>query len=226
MKIIGHRGARGLAPENTRRAIQKGLEHLRYGRDMIEFDVRVTKDGIPVLHHNSKMIGGDGKRLKISDHSYKNLKAHFPDITKLSEALDQIDGKVVPYIEVKQKEPAKPIAKVLRQYIDSGMYLAGDLRLASKSQETLRELQKVLPEVPLIVIERWSGVRAHRRAKELDAKEIAMNQLWLWWGFIRGFKNSDFKLYAYTLNDPVKAERWSRWGLSGAITDYPNRFEK
>jgi glycerophosphoryl diester phosphodiesterase len=90
----------------------------------------------------------------------------------------------------------------------------------------LRELHKALPEVPVIVIERWSGVRAHRRAKELGSKEIAMNQLWLWWGFIRGFKDSDKRLYAYTLNNPAKARRWARYGLSGVITDYPDRFEQ
>jgi glycerophosphoryl diester phosphodiesterase len=222
MKIIGHRGARGLAPENTLASLRKGLEH---HADMLEFDVRVTKDSVPILHHDSKMTGANGKKFKICDYSYENLRARFPDITKLSEALDAIDAKAVPYIEVKQKEPVRPIAKVLQQYI-GGMYSASGLRLASKSQQTLRELHHALPAVPLIIIERWSGVRAHRRAKELGSTEIAMNQLWLWWGFIRGFKNSEYKLYAYTLNNPTKAERWTRWGLAGAITDYPDRFEK
>lgn len=222
MNIIGHRGARGLAPENTIAGLRKGLEH---HVDMLEFDVRVTKDGVPVLHHDSKMVGADGKKLRVGDHSYEALKAHFPDIAKLSEALDLIDDKVIPYIEIKQKEPVKPIAKVLKQYIGS-MYSAADLRLASKSQQILRELHEVLPEVPVIVIERWSGVRAHRRAKQVGAKEIAMNQLWLWRGFIRGFKNSDKQLYAYPLNDPAKARRWAKWGLAGVITDFPDRFER
>lgn len=221
MKIIGHRGARGLAPENTLASIHKGLMH---HADMIEFDVRVTKDGVPVLHHDSSMKGADSKKFKISEHSYAELKEHFPDITKLTEALDLIDAKAIPYIEVKQREPVKPIVKVLEQYID-GMYSAGQLRLASKSQKTLRELHEALPTVPIIVIDRWSGVRAHRRARELGAKEIAMNQLWLWRGFIRGFKNSDYKLYAYTLNSPPKAQRWAKWGLAGVITDSPDRFE-
>ncbi len=222
MKIIGHRGARGLAPENTLASLSKGLG---CKVDMVEFDLRVTKDDIPILHHDSKMTGADGKKLKISNYSYEDLKTHFPDIAKLSQALDQINGQAVPYIEVKQNEPVKPIAKVLKSYIGD-TYLADGLRLASKSQATLRELRKIMPDTPLIIIERWSGVRAHRRAKELGAKEIAMNQLWLWWGFIRGFKNSEYQLYAYTLNNPAKARRWAKWGLSGAITDYPDRFKK
>lgn len=223
MKIIGHRGARGLAPENTLASLRKGLEH---HLDMIEFDVRATKDGIPVLHHDAVMRGGDGQKLAIREHTFEELKDHFPDLAKLRQALDLIGARVVAYIEVKEGEPTKLITKVIKSYLDGGKYSAKGLRLASKSQRTLRELHEALPEVPVIVIERWSGVRAHRRAKELGAKEIAMNQRWLWWGFIRGFKNSDYKLYAYTLNDPAKARRWAKWGLAGVVTDYPDRFEK
>ena len=41
MLIIGHRGAAGLAPENTMAAIAAGIEA---GSDMIEIDVRLTRD--------------------------------------------------------------------------------------------------------------------------------------------------------------------------------------
>ncbi|HVX48374.1 MAG TPA: glycerophosphodiester phosphodiesterase [Candidatus Saccharimonadales bacterium] len=219
MKIIGHRGARGLAPENTATSLRKALEH---HVDMLEFDVRVTKDGVPVLHHDAKLNGPN--RLKLSEHSYGELKEHFPGLMTLEEALDQIAGKAVPYIEVKHGELVRPIAGAIKSRLKSGAYSPDGLRIASKSQKTLRELHEKLPDIPVIVIEPWSGVRAHRRAKELGAQEIAMNQLWLWWGFIRGFKNSDKKLYAYTLNNSAKAKRWQKWGLAGVITDYPDRF--
>lgn len=223
MKIIGHRGARGLAPENTAASLRKGLEH---HVDMLEFDVRVTKDGVPVLHHDPKLTGSDGPELKLDEHSYEELKNHFPDLLTLKEALGQINAKALPYMEVKRGEPVQPISQAIKACLKNGVYSSDGMRVASKSQKTLRELHKALPDVPVIVIEPWSGVRAHRRAKELGATEIAMNQLWLWWGFIRGFKNSDKKLYAYALNDPGKAKRWERWGLAGVITDYPNRFAK
>lgn len=226
MKVIGHRGARGLAPENTLAGLQKCIQHLRLGVDMLEFDIRVTKDGVPILHHNAAMRGAGGEKMTIRQYSFAELKRHFPDLATLRQALDLIDTRVTAYIEVKEGEPTQSIIKLIKSYIKSGMYSAKDLRLASKSQKTLRELHNALPEVPIIIIERWSGVRAHRRAKELGAKEIAMFRTWLWWGFIRGFKNSDKQLYAYPLNDPKKAKRWGKWGLAGVITDYPDRFEK
>lgn len=223
MKTIGHRGACGLAPENTIASLRKGLEH---HVDMLEFDVRVTKDGVPVLHHDIECTEADGVKFKLREHTYKELKEHFPNLATLGEALDTIKPGVIAYIEVKRGEAVKPIADVISESIENGQHSASGLRIASKSQKTLRALHKALPDVPVIIIEPWSGVRAHRRANELGAKEIAMNQLWLWWGFIRGFKNSDKILYAYTLNDPAKAKRWAKWGLGGAITDYPDRFER
>ena len=222
MKIIGHRGARGLAPENTIAALQKGLQH---HVDMLEFDLRVTKDGQVVLHHDAILRDPAGKRFKIADEQYSLLQEHKPDLPTFEEVLKTIGHPVPLYIEVKRDVSVKPIAKIIKAHVAKGWEMKHFL-LGSKSQKTLLELQAALPEIEKIVIEPWSGVRAHRRAKQIHATRIAMNQLWLWWGFIRGFKNSDKQLYAYTLNDPKKARRWAKCGLAGAITDYPDRFEK
>ena len=44
--IIGHRGASAIAPENTLAAFQRAIQ---VGADGIEFDVRLSKDGVPVV---------------------------------------------------------------------------------------------------------------------------------------------------------------------------------
>ncbi len=222
MKIVGHRGARGLAPENTIASLQKALEH---HVDELEFDVRVTKDEVVILHHDRNLADASGSKLRVSSHTYRELKAHKPDLATLEEVLKVIGHPVPLYIEVKPHEPIKPIVKILKSSLANG-WEAQHFLLASSSQKTLLELQAALPEIPKVVIEFWSGVRATRRARQLGTKRLSMDQHWLWWGFIRGFKNSDWQLYAYTLNNPKKARRWARYGLAGVITDYPDRFEK
>jgi glycerophosphoryl diester phosphodiesterase len=221
MKIIGHRGARGLAPENTIASLHKALEH---HVDKLEFDLRVTKDMVAILHHDPALVGGDGN-FKISDHDYGTLKNHKPDLATFEEVLATIGHPVQLYIEVKRGVPVKPVVNIINKYLDKG-WKPDYFLLGSKNQKTLLELHAALPAVPTIVIEPWSGVRAHCRARQLGTKQVSMNQLWLWWGFIRGFKNNGWQLYAYTLNDPRKARRWARYGLAGVITDYPDRFEK
>ncbi len=222
LEIVGHRGAKGLAPENTLRSLQTALKH---GVDMIEFDVRVTKDGLPILHHSRTLNDPSGQKLKIGQHNFKELKAHDPDLATLAEALDYIDNKSRPWIEVKRGEPVQPVVKVIDEFLRSGMYSPRDLLVGSKSQSTLREIHAALPEVPTVVIEPWSGVRAHYRARQIGTTIVAMNQLWLWRGFIAPVSRGGWKLYAYTLNDPTKAKRWAGYGLTGVITDYPDRFE-
>lgn len=222
MKIIGHRGARGLAPENTIASLQKGLQH---HADELEFDLRVTKDSVVILHHDRHLTDPSGQKLLIADHTYAELRQHKPDLATFYEALSYISMKVPPYIEVKPGEPVGPIVKVLREFIGN-TYAAEELLLGSKSQQILRELHKALPAVPKIVIEPWSGLRAVYRARQVDTKLISMNRLWLWSGFIVSMSRRGWKLHTYTLNDPVKAARWGQHGLYAVITDYPDRFEK
>jgi len=221
MKIIGHRGARGLAPENTIAGLQKALDH---HVDMLEFDLRVTRDGIVILHHNPALTDPDGEKRLIAEHTYEELKARKQDLATFDEVLDTIGHQVPLYVEVKHNESTKPIITTIKKHLETG-WRPEYFLLGSKSQKTLLGLHAALPEIPIVVIEPWSGVRAHLRARQVNTKLVAMNQLWLWWGFIRGFKNSDWELYAYTLNDPKKARRWAKYGLAGAITDYPDRFE-
>lgn len=216
MKIIGHRGARGLAPENTIAGLRKAIE---YNVDEIEFDVRVTQDNVVILHHDKHLSGAAGQKLAISHSTYAELKGHKQDLATLQEALAATTGTRL-YIEVKQGEPVRPIIKIL-----SGIP-ADRFRLGSKSQSTLRQLHLALPDVEKIIIEPLFGVRAHYRARQVGAKTICMYQLFLWWGFIRIMRVSGYKLYAYTLNNPVKARRWAKHGLAGVVTDYPDRFIK
>lgn len=50
--VTAHRGASGSYPENTLLAMKKAL---RWGADIIEFDLRVSKDGVPVLLHDQTL---------------------------------------------------------------------------------------------------------------------------------------------------------------------------
>ena len=216
MLIIGHRGARGLAPENTITSLLKALE---YKVDMIEIDVRVSKDGVAVLHHNRTLQDESDNKLHIDKYNYEKLKNHKKDLATLDEALKAINRKIPLYIEVKGDVPFKPIVQILKNYKHKFF-------LASKIQKTLLELHHALPNVPKIVTEPWSGIRAVYRAKQLGTKTLSMNQLFLWSGFIATMKHRGYELYAYTLNDPVKAKRWAKYGLSGVVTDFPDRFAK
>jgi glycerophosphoryl diester phosphodiesterase len=216
VKIIGHRGAKGLAPENTISSLLKALEH---NVAEIECDIRVTHDGIVVLHHNRHMRDTAGKKLNIKEHNFAELLSHKPDLTTLEAAIKAVAGKAPLLLEVKPKVDIKPVIKLLAKLPPENFLLG------SKSQRTLKGLHKALPKIQKVVIDPWSGVRATHRARQVGTKRLSMNKLWLWGGFVKAMSNSGYELYAYTLNSPAKARKWAEYGLKGVITDYPDLFE-
>jgi len=240
MKIIGHRGARGLAPENTIASLKKGLEH---HVDELEFDLRVTKDGVVILHHDPYLHDPSGSKLLISEYSYQELKSHKPDLPTFQEVLDTIGHPVPLYIEVKPGIPVAPIVKIMKSYLANG-WQPKNFVLGSYSQEILLKLHKEFPDIQKVVIENWSGMRATRRARQLNTKRLSMLEYWLWSGFIASMKRQGYELYSFPpksarkerlfakfgltgfCNNPDKARKWANHGLAGVVTDYPDRFEK
>ncbi len=221
MKIIGHRGARGLAPENTIASLQKALE---YHVDELEFDLRVTADGIAVLHHDPYLKDAAGNRHTLHNCTYAELLAHKPDLVTFEKMLAIIGHTVPLYIEVKPREPVQPIITIMKAYLAKGWPL-DCFMLGSFSQKTLLQLHAELPEIQKIVLEHWSGIRATHRARQVNTKRLSMNQRWLWSGFIRAMQRGGYDLTAYVLNNPTKADRWAKHGLYGVVTDRPDRFK-
>jgi len=91
--LQGHRGARGLAPENTLPAFQRALD---LGVDTIECDMAITKDGVVVIHHDlwlnpDTTRGPDGKWLDargpaIHDLTFQELQQY--DVGRLKPGTD------------------------------------------------------------------------------------------------------------------------------------------
>ena len=93
MEIVGHRGAKGLAPENTAASLLAAIEQ---GVDAIEFDVRVTKDHIVVLHHDPRLEDRHGRLFVIADHTYQELLAHKANLVTFDVAAQAIDRMFYP----------------------------------------------------------------------------------------------------------------------------------
>jgi glycerophosphoryl diester phosphodiesterase len=70
--IIGHRGASAVAPENTLAAFARALDD---GADGIEFDVRLARDGVPVVVHDATLRRTAGMDVHIAALSSSDLSA-------------------------------------------------------------------------------------------------------------------------------------------------------
>jgi len=70
-RIVGHRGAGVLAPENTIHALRVAHD---LGLGYVEFDVRLTEDRVPVISHDNSLIRCANQDRLISDITYADLK--------------------------------------------------------------------------------------------------------------------------------------------------------
>ncbi len=98
MKIISHRGAKGLAPENSIAAIK---EALILDVDMIEVDIRLQGTEV-VLSHDDTM--------------------KYETYTTLKRALDEIKGKVDLNLEIKEVGVIKHLPKIIKDYPGNILY--------------------------------------------------------------------------------------------------------
>lgn len=70
--VVAHRGYWHVAPENSMLALQKAIA---LGVDMVEVDVRKTKDGVLVLMHDETLDRTTNGTGKVADHTLAELKA-------------------------------------------------------------------------------------------------------------------------------------------------------
>ena len=68
--IIAHRGNAADAPENT---IESFAQAIALGADALEFDVRVTRDGVPVVIHDETLYRTTGQRDFVAEMTAKQL---------------------------------------------------------------------------------------------------------------------------------------------------------
>lgn len=213
-KVYGHRGAKGLAKENSKAAFELAK---KLNIDGIELDVRVTKDQVPVVIHDE-----DVKHFIVKDTSLRQLRTVDPDILTLSEALEITKGMAL-IIEIKPGVKTAPIFTVLKSLPENELK---QHQLASFSAKILKKCVKELPDIERFAIEKWSGMRAHHKCKVGKTNQVIMRGSSLWSAYIRAVTKRGTVLFAYGVTNPKKANRWTRSGLSGVITDFPDRFVK
>lgn len=98
--IIGHRGAAWSGSENTlKEALEAGYDA---GADMLELDIRLTRDKVLVMVHDAHTYRTHKKLSIISRRTYAQLlDLTNGDLVQLDEVLDMYFGRVLLNIEIK-----------------------------------------------------------------------------------------------------------------------------
>ena len=146
-KIVCHRGAKTFAPENTLSAVDLAFDQ---GFNIVEIDVRQTKDGVPVVMHDSRVNRTTNGRVAIKKMSYDVVSqldygswfdTFFTDEKgrPLEDVLVHAKGRGEVYIEIKEAEP-KLLLELVQQFemLEDCFFWCEDIRI----MDQLRLLNK------------------------------------------------------------------------------------
>ena len=223
--IFGHRGARGLAPENTLLGLDTGI---RLGADAVEFDVQLHPSGALLLFHDLRLERTTNGHGRLVDHSFEALRrldaGKSQQIPTLEEALELIEQRVLVNIELKTTDgTGEAVAGVLRQYLDAGWppdrFLVSTFHLPE-----LWEFKQLLPSIPIGALVAgvpldWAG-----SAIELGAASLHLSTEFVDARLVADAKSHGLKVYVYTVNDLGEAQQLREAGIDGIFTDLPDRM--
>ncbi len=140
---IAHRGEHLSHPENTIPAYQAAADA---GADYIEIDVRTSRDGKLVIHHDptvDRMTGGKGRVSEMTLEQLGRLDVRGARIPSFDDVLAFARGRVGLYVDVKQAAAADLIDAIERRGMAAQVAIYGGFDL-------LREISRLRPDLLLL----------------------------------------------------------------------------
>jgi len=218
--VIAHRGASAAVQENTLMAFATAKW---MGADAVELDVRNTRDGLLVVHHDPRLADG---RVICETHHF-DIPDHIPT---LAEALESCAGMWV-NVEIKNdpEEPDFDPTEIRTQKTVELLQELGELDrwlISSFRRETIdrvRELNSQLRTAWLTV-----GVRDEDLEKVSESLKSAGHEaIHPYVGLLSkpaldAFHSAGLQVNTWTCDDPARLEELMRWGIDGICTNVPD----
>jgi glycerophosphoryl diester phosphodiesterase len=233
--IVGHRGDRAEAPENTMPSLELAMDEL----DFVETAVQLSRDGVPVLFHDTSLERVAGARSSIGDLDLDQLQRldvgasygaeyageRIPTLDAFLEALaDRETARAL--VELKADWTVEEVRTVVD--LIEGHGLRGRVVLQSFSLETLFAVQRVSPSTPRIML-----------IRELPAEPVPLAERLGVIGFgttvasvtavpdaLEALHDAGIAVLCYTLNSHDHWQEVSALGVDGIITDQPSELDE
>jgi glycerophosphoryl diester phosphodiesterase len=225
--LIAHRGASAEAPENTLAAFHRALV---LGVDGVELDVQVSRDGVPVIFHDTTLLRLTGRRGRIAQFTGRELcqiRVGGEPIPTLAEVLALTRDRAVVQVEIKRGVPVAPVVQSIQR-----ARVATGVVLASFVPTQLAAARALAPHLPRMLIHRGGGrwraaPLARARAlvpilAALGASGVSLDYRSIRSAaFIGALKRHGFCVWCWTVNDSCAMLRLAAWGADAILSDNP-----
>lgn len=224
-KIIAHRGASGLVKfDNSIESFRKAIE---IGADMVEFDVRKTKDGRFIAFHDPNLNGNN-----ISDLTYEEIQEITDEkgyeVPRVEDVVLLCKDKIGLDIELKEEGYEKEVIKLVKGHLDYDQYV-----MKSFSDRTVNMIHEHDPNIKtglLLGVEepenkirtRLSELFPKNRLRRCKADFVSPNHHLLKLMFLKRMNFCDMDVYVWTVNNASMIKLLFKKGVGGIITDRPD----
>jgi len=230
-RVIAHRGGGALAPENTLAALEVAARH---GCRAVEFDVRLSADGTPVLLHDATLdrtTDGRGRVARTSDAVLRTLDAGRwygaafagEPLPTLQQAIERclalglwanVELKADPGCEAACGET---VARAVSATLEGRPPL-----LSSFSARALDAVRGTTPSLPRALLVRDLRGDWLRQACDLGCVAVHTAARRVRPPVINAVRWAGLALACYTVDDPDEAARLFAAGVAAVFTDRPD----
>ena len=225
--IIGHRGASAVSPENTMAAF---CEAIAAGSDGIEFDVRLTRDGVPIIIHDNTLRRTTGLPHRVADLTWselENLNAGVPSLEQLFTLFEAND--LLLFLEMKVDSAAEhlPLAEACSKLIDEFSFKQRvfvecfDLKALAIIKNIDSEIKTAALFQPTLSRPSLADQRIIDRAKAIKASALALHYRLARESLVNKAFDAELRVAVWTVDDPVWIARARSLGIEALITNDP-----
>ena len=215
MLRIGHRGAKGHVAENTLASFQKAIE---LGVDMIELDVYLSKDNVPVVIHDKTIDRTTSSSGFVSD--FDAIALQELGIPTLEDVFQLVNHHCAINIEIKAFEAVEWVLKL----IDSNLFNKEKVVISSFDWNALQEVRFHDDTIRIGVLTQTDITLALAFAKFIKAYSIHPYYHLLTKENVAQMQSKNFKVYSWTINEPEDIIFVKSLNVDGIITDFPDRI--
>jgi glycerophosphoryl diester phosphodiesterase len=213
--IIGHRGASAVAPENTTAAFEAAIAA---SADGIEFDVRLARDGVPVVIHDDTLYRTAGVRGRVADMSADQLNQF--DVPSVAQLFDLFkSNELVLYLELKDKQIqlVEECCRLVEQYRFKDRVI-----FACFEHSVLQTIKAIDPAFKTAALFQPPAAFILKRAHAIGADGIALHHRLANERIVGDANQAGFKVAVWTVDDPVWVKRAQEMDIHALITNNPS----
>ena len=233
---ISHRGGGSLAPENSVEGVEVAIAH---GIDMVEVDVRVSRDGALVLSHDPVH---HGTTVPVADATIDELRANGTPVATLSDALKAALGRIRVNLDIKDPRALEPALEEVR-----GSNMLDQVIVSCLETPCLARAAQIAPSIPRFFSypPDYGGASSKAWLKPAVDGTVAMMRMTMHMrllGMLRPVPGTSatiyyklmtpklvnlartlgIDLYTWTVDDPAEMRRMITLGVGGITSNRPD----